>query len=203
MLTVVTPASSDSLVDLESVKQELGIATADTSKDGLLEKLIVQESAVLARWCGRTTFGRQTLRQTIDVPRCGMETVILDNDLNVSITTVTVNGDAYTTDDWELDGSILRRLSSDIPTDWAGGVRSVIVYDAGFDLPDDAPEVLKRACTEMVIYSYRSLGRDISVRSETAEGVGSITFNDMRKGDLPLSNDRINALEAYRAFLFA
>ena len=52
ILTVIDPASSYDLVDLDTVKDELGIDPADTSKDARLQRWISATSQRFSNVCG-------------------------------------------------------------------------------------------------------------------------------------------------------
>lgn len=52
--TVFDRAASNALIDLATVKEELGIADDDSSKDSILDREITQISAAAARYCNRT-----------------------------------------------------------------------------------------------------------------------------------------------------
>jgi hypothetical protein len=200
MLEITTPAASNDLTDLARVKTELGITT--TAEDAKLAILISEASDLITAYCNRDTLRRETLRQTerISSPR---ECIILDRDLAVSITSVTVNGDALTASDYELDGSLLYRLDDDTRVEWTDE-KAVIVYAAGFNALSDVPDAISRAAVDIVVNLYRSAGRDTSIRTEMVEGVGSTSYTDLRANSgLPLSAERIQALTRYRLIVAA
>lgn len=194
MLTVVTPATSGDLVSLARVKTELSIS--GTGEDAKLEDLITEASGLIAGYCNRDGFGAEDLLQTerLTSPR---ECIILARDLAPAIDTVTVDGTALGADEFELDGSLLYRLSSDARTCWSSG-KVVIAYSAGWTLPDAAPPALSRAALDLVVGMHRGAGRDAAIRSEQVEGVGQTAYFDWRGTSLPLSADRVTALERYR-----
>lgn len=62
MITVLTKAANTNLVQIQTVKDQLGIT--DTSKDTLLEELIAEASAAVADYCNRT-FWLETYNETV------------------------------------------------------------------------------------------------------------------------------------------
>jgi hypothetical protein len=77
-----------------------------------------------------------------------------------------------------MDGGLLQRLNSDTsaPKRWSGG-KIVVVYDAGWDLPDDVPTELEGPVIEQVKLVFRSGPRDPGIRSETVPDVYQAAFN--------------------------
>lgn len=194
MLTIVTPAASNDLTDLARVKTELAItSSAEYAK---LATLISEASALITAYCNRTTFGVEELRQTERLSTA-REYLVLARDLAVEIDAVEVDGATLAPEDYELDGPLLYRLQDDARTCWGGKV--VVSYTAGFDIPLEAPTALSRAALDLVVNLYRGAGRDTSIRTEMVEGVGSTSYTDLRaNAGLPLSAERIRALERYR-----
>lgn len=196
MLTIITPAASNDLTTLDKVKAELGIT--GTAEDARLTQLISEASAMIAAYCGRTGFGRETLRQTERLEGT-CSAIRLDRDLAPVVSSVTVDGEALASTDYELDGSLLYRLSASFRIPWAFGV-VVVDYQAGWTLPAGAPADIDRAAQDLVVGLYRAAGRDPAVRQEMVEGVGSTSYFDARAGGgrLPVSADRMPALYRYR-----
>ena len=202
MLTIVTPAASDDLTSLARVKTELGIT--GTAEDAKLTTLIAEASNLITIYCKRNSFGAQTVRQTERLSE-RLECIVLALDLAVVIASVTVDGVALLTTEWELDGALLYRLdaSDDRRMWWEGGTKVVIQYATGWTLPAGAPDALERAAVDLVANLYRAAGRDTTVRSETVEGIGSISYVDGRStganaAALPLAPDRMAAVDFYR-----
>lgn len=194
MLTIVTPATSGALVALARVKTELSIA--GSAEDAKLGDLIDEASALVAAHCNRDSFGAEVLRQT-ERPTCPRASIILARDLQPVVTAVEADGVALDADEYEIDGSLLYRLSDDCRIAWCA--RKVVVdFTAGFDLPDDAPVALSRAALDLVVGMYRGAGRDTAIRSEQVEGVGQTAFFETKAGAIPLSADRVAAMDRYR-----
>jgi hypothetical protein len=201
MLTIVTPAAESDLLAVARVKTELSIS--GSSEDATLELLIAEASALLAAYCGRDTFGRETLLQTERLT-CATESIVLGRDIAPAITSVTVDGETLDTDEYEIDSSLLYRLEDDQRTWWDAG-KVVVSFQAGFSLPNSAPTALARAALDLVVGMYRGAGRDTTVRQEMVEGVGATSYFDVRAGagTLPLSADRLRALDRYRLVVVA
>jgi hypothetical protein len=195
MLTVLTPAVTHDLTKVEAVKLELGIAGDD--QDAPLAAMIRQASEALARHCARTTFGEETYRQTERLAE-PVEAIILERDLKIAVSAVTVNGEALDPAEWELEGSLLYRLSGDRRVAWCPGVVAV-EYTAGYVLPDGAPADLARACLLTVTALWHARGRDPMLRSESAEGVGTTQwFAGGGAASRGLPSDALALVEPYR-----
>lgn len=179
MLTVITPPASSDLTTLETAVRELAL-TQEADLTGL-EALIRQASAMCGRYCGRSEgFGRATVRQTERLTRVA-HCIILERDLAPTITGITEGGVALAGTDYELDGSLLYRLAGDRRTTWQP-VSVVVTYEAGYSLPASVPGDLERACLLLMQGMFSARGRDPLVRSESADGVGSVSYLDPRAG---------------------
>lgn len=172
MLTVVTQADTTLLTTLAACKSELQLAV--TTDDAYLESLISQASGAIAGYCGRTGFGRETLSQTERLTR-PRACIMLARDLAPDVASVAEDGAALDAASWELDGSLLYRLSGDARVPWSART-VVIAYDAGFALPDYAPADLARAAVLTVSAWYAARGRDPLLRSDSAEGIGATSW---------------------------
>lgn len=197
MLTVVTPPASNALTTLATAQRELGLAVgADTVGIG---DLIAQASAACAAYCARPEgFGRATLRQT-ERPGYRRDVLLLDRDLAPAITAVTVDGVALAAAGWELDGSLLYRLSGLDRVAWDAGV-VVIDYAAGYALPGSVPPDVERACLVVVQSLYSARARDPMVRSENVDGVGAVSYLDPRAGMEGLPAQAAGLLAPWRRF---
>lgn len=178
MLQVITPAVTNDLTILATVKAELRLTAA--TDDAYLDSLIAQVSDACARYCRRSGWGRETVRQTERLTRC-REVIILDRDLLPAVSAVTVDGTALAGTDYERDGALLHRLSSDRRVDWTGS-KVVIDYQAGFATLTDLPYDLERAALEWIKAAYSARGRDPLLRSQSVQDVGSESYLDPRSG---------------------
>ncbi len=196
MLTILMPAVTNHLTSVERVKAELSIT--GSSEDAKILSFISEASGLVSAYCGRNTFGVQTVRQTERLS-CSRHFLIMAIDLEPVIDSVTVDGTALAGAEYELDGSLLYRLdANDKRVAWGGGTKVVIEYDAGFVLLTTLPEAIERTAIDLVVGMYRGAGRDTSIRSEQVEGVGQTAYFDTRAGQIPLSADRVAALARYR-----
>lgn len=143
MLTVLTPPVTGDLTIFATAQRELQL-TRPEDVSGLNE-LIAQASGACANYCCRPEgFGRATVRQTERLTRW-TDCIILDRDLDVAISAVTVDGEALAATDYELDGSLLYRLDADRRVAWSAGVVE-ITYQSGYTLLAGLPFDLERAC---------------------------------------------------------
>lgn len=178
MLQVITPAATNDLTVIDRVKAELQITTA--ANDAYLDNLIAEVSDACARHCSRTGWGRETVRQ-IERPTTPRECIILDRDLLPTIAAITEDGVALAVTDYELDGSLLYRLSSDRRVSWTAS-KIVLDYSAGFATLTNLPFDLERAALEWIKACYAGRGKNPLVRSESAQDVGSVSYFDPRAG---------------------
>ena len=196
MLEILSAAATGDLTTLATAKRELSVT--DTAQDARIADLIREASDLVAQWCNRSGFGRETLRQTERLASPA-DALVLQRDLGVTITAITEDGVALTAADYERGGVLLYRLCEDVRVPWTA--RTVVIeYQAGFALADDAPPALERACLDLLAGLWHGQGRDPAVRNETTDGVGAVGYFEHRADTLPLTPDRLAALERYRRF---
>ncbi len=196
MLEILSAAANSDLTTLATAKRELGVA--DATQDAHIADLIREASDLVAQWCNRSGFGRQTLRQTERLAG-PVDVLVLQRDLGVLVSSVTEDGLALSAGEYERGGVLVYRLRGDVRVPWTA--RMVVAeYDAGFVLPDDVPPALERACLDLLAGLWHGQGRDPAVRNETTEGVGAVGYFEHRADTLPLAPDRLAALERYRRF---
>ncbi len=196
MLEILSAAATGDLTTLATAKRELGVT--DAAQDARITDLIREASDLVAQWCNRSGFGRETLRQTERLTS-PVDVLVLQRDLGVLVSSVTEDGVALTDGEYEHGGVLLYRLRGNVRLPWTA--RTVIVeYQAGFVLPDEAPQALERACLDLLAGLWHGQGRDPAVRNETTEGVGAVGYFEHRADALPLAADRLAALERYRRF---
>jgi hypothetical protein len=161
----VAPAAKD-LTLLATVKTELSIT--GTTQDAWLTDAIRQASDAIAAFCRRPeSFGRATYAQTWRAAYSGecAGALILARDLAPSIVSVVEDGVTLDAADYLLDGSLLRRLSNDSPTEWLAA-KIVVTYQAGYTLLTDLPYDVERSCLDLVVRAQQARGRDPGLRSE-------------------------------------
>jgi hypothetical protein len=194
MITVITPPATNALTVTATATRELDLHGTPATTG--LQELIGQASDVCARYCGRPEgFGRATVRQT--ERNVNLPCIILDRDIAPSITSVIEDGTTLAVTDYELDGSLLYRLSGDYRIQW----RATVIqenYAAGYTLLTDLPQDIERACLIVLQAIHSSRGRDPHIRSESADGVGSVSYLDPRSVSDALPAQAITLLQPWR-----
>jgi len=181
LLTVLVPAASYDLVDLETVKEEFNITGA--GEDSRLARWISVESTNIANYCNRV-FPVEKVSEVFYVRHPYDLTLPEPTPLQLtrfpvqSIVSVTEDTDvtALPTDQYEVDkesGLLYRmRYGDGSRSNW-WVAKVTVVYYGGFDvIPAD---VMEQALIMLGI-RRTSRGRDLSLRSFTIEGVGSETY---------------------------
>lgn len=194
-IVIDTPSATSDLTVLATLKSELSIT--DTASDTWLEDLIRQQSDIITRYCGRTTFGRETVTETFRLSSGDRGPLILGRDIAPSITSVVEDGTTLSATDYLLDGSLLYRLTDDVPSDW-GAAKVVVVYAAGYTLISGLPYDLERACLDGCVRAYSARGRDPTLRSEATEGIGSRSWVDPDKGGGVIPAQVRDVIDRYR-----
>jgi hypothetical protein len=175
VIKVLTPATSFSLMTLEEAKIMLGISPADTSSDAQIQELIDQNSAVISALCNRV-FAREEVRETW---RC-----LGDHYCAATVRVFLTHFPVLEADIQKVEGpngTVLDPATYELE-EGSGKLQVfngyseplVVTYTGGYDLPDEAPDALKRAISLMVSSS----------RTEAAQaavtGVRMIAHKDSR-----------------------
>ena len=184
MLTVtVAPATLD-LTDVATAQRELLLDQVDLSALG---PVITRASEICADWCGRlhdghvSEFAAHTVQQT---ERCvARPCILLDRDLNLAVTAVTVDGTALDTDEYEIEGRRLFRLDSDTRIPWTAD-KVVITYTTGWTLLGGLPRSIEAACIQVMAYLLAQRGEDPMER-RTDNGLLSVVRMDTEGGIPP------------------
>jgi len=202
VVTVTGPASA-ALTTLDTVKARLGIS--GSGSDTQLTAGIALASAILADAC-RRRLGAQTLAETFRV-RVANVTATRDlerhglvlNHPDAAVTGVTVDGDAVGAGTYEVEGGIVWPLTTEgTRTTWPG-TSIVVTYTTGYSLPGSAPPVLAEYCISLVLAWFRAGDRTgADVRSETTEGVGSVSYFDRGTGAMVIDDTMTAGLGPYR-----
>lgn len=173
MLTVTTPAESDTLVSLDILKATLGIS--GSSQDEALESYIDRASDFIARQCKRA-FGLATYDETFRLARLN-ERLVLSRYPVAAIESVVEDGTTLDSDQYELDADsgILTRLHGGRACWWPIST-TIVTYQAGFDLPDDSPGALQQATMRLVTAWRAAAARDPALRSSAVEGIGTNSY---------------------------
>lgn len=215
-VTVITPATAKRLTTVANVRGDLGLAV-DSPAEAQLQRWIDQVSQQAATYC-RRSFGRQTVRERFDlcgsgvIGECGG--ILLDRSPVVSITSVKAGGVLLVPDTYVTDGRMLYRMDGDDRRWWAG--RDLVVqYEAGWLLPseargspsttvaEDLPADIERAVIQLVAVAISASGRDMMVKSEDVEGVGSTSWYVQGAGAALPHPEAEATLAQYRRLLFA
>lgn len=200
ILTVTVPATERDLCTLAAVKLELGIS--GSGSDAELGQRIAQASAAIESYCGRV-FARETVQEVFR--GVAADQLMLARFPVASITSVTVGDVVLDVADYELDADagLLWPLSGDVRSVWCAS-KITVLYVAGYILPDTAsptlPADIQRACIIASASSHLDKGRNPSIRSEGAQGVGQISFLDPRAGMEQFPPQVAAFLAPYRSF---
>lgn len=168
--SVTTPATDLSLLNTAELRAAVGIT--DSSQDAALAIMGRRVSTAIARQCNIVDDGSNPptlLRETCtEIFRwngwCGPLPL---SRRSVSITSVTIDGDAVDAADYEAVGRNLYALTSDERTDWTAG-KITVVYVAGFVT---APDDLKLAASKLVTATNSETARDPSLKRVDIPGV--------------------------------
>jgi hypothetical protein len=173
--TVVTPASSYSLVALADFKNEYGIT--ETEDDAYITRLVASASAAAAQYCNRVFVAETVLdefwAQRDPFPRLirgGFTPLQLTRWPVISIDTVTENAVALTEDvDFKVSyqtGQITRLDDYGNPRTWAN--RAIAIqYESGYaTIPADLADAVLR----MMRLRWFARDRDAMLRSESVVG---------------------------------
>lgn len=187
--TVLSPALTYDLIDLDVARDELKIASNDTSNDAFISRGISQVSRVVANFCNRILVA-ETVQDIIypyrdayphQVPG-GVEKILLSRYPVITLTSVTITDGGGTVTplvqdtDFRLDadaGQLVRlNTASGYPVRWEP-IMTTVVYTAGYDpIPPDLQDVTLRLLTAR----FYQRGRDPTLRSQDQPGIGSRTY---------------------------
>jgi len=203
LTTVVTAALSPDLVDLDAVKDELRIGSADTEHDAFLARAITQVSAAITNYCNRV-FAAETVRDVIYSP-LGKAQLQLSRFPVIAVTAVTVaNGAGGQTTlaentDYIVDaahGWLLRLGAGGVPISWYT-TPTTVTYQAGYqDIPGD----LQQAALRLIAARLHNRGRDPTLRSQSQPGLGDQTYwiGTMPGAHGPFPDEVLVILDSYR-----
>ena len=200
LTSVLTPAISAELVDLDAVKDELKIAASDTQHDAFLARAICQVSAAIASYCNRVLVA-ETVRDVIFACLAGGQ-LPLSRFPVIAVTSVTVgdNPSPLTEGtDYLLDpqrGWLLRLGLGGAPIAWYGAPTTV-TYQAGYH---DIPADLQEATLRLVTARFHQRGRDPTLRSQSQPGLGDQTYwvGSVPGASGPFPEDILAILNIYR-----
>jgi hypothetical protein len=188
IFNVITPAATQDLTTLETVKDELSITGNDS--DVRLTRWIRESSGYIANWCNRV-FGaeqvseqwrgsdRWSIRDSSTVPR----PLQLRRYPIVRIDSITEQDDpvlAATAYEFEAATGLLWRLTeltSDTGVTTSGtrihwyAETLRVVYSGGYDVPRNEPYQLEQACLMLIKNRQDTISRDRMLRSQNIPGV--------------------------------
>jgi uncharacterized phiE125 gp8 family phage protein len=178
--TVTTAPEYTALTTLDRVKLELDISSNEY--DALLSAKILEASSDIESQLARILCRAGLTERFWGEPYCE-EYLILRRWPVAAITTVTVDDVEVDEDEYRLDadtGELFRLDASGYPCVWTWCKDIVVVYTAGYVMPESQsptlPASLEGAAIELVGSYWMSRGRDPKVRSEDIPGLGSVTY---------------------------
>ena len=203
MLTVITPATSKRLTTVSTVRDELGITTAEASDD-TVNRWIDYASQAIVDYCA-TEFAEQTYLEEVYAPPANRARILLSRFPVTSVTEAKYGGDVMPVEDYRLDDGYFYRLSaSGRPVFW-GPSQIAIQYVAGYTLPGTPnytlPPTIEQACIDEISARRSRLARDPLIRSETEDGVGATTYQVVSGTGSLTHPDSAGNLERYRMVL--
>jgi hypothetical protein len=176
---ILVPAASLDLVDLQTVKSELGIAPDDASSDIVIERHIAASSAKAHSYCARY-FPAQTYRDTFTRQPPGWfsgrhaQILPLAQRPVLEVLSVAMDGGVLAAESYQIDYDVgwLRAVSGDAVGYWIGA-QVVVEYTAGFvEIPAD----VQAAVLELVSTRVAAQGRDPMLRSRDGPTYGREEF---------------------------
>lgn len=166
-LSVDTAASSYDLVDLATVKAELGLSVS--TYDTALSLYISSESQKIEHLCNRV-FAEEAVTETFRLSE-GTGAVALSRVPVQTVTAITLDGETLDPSLYNLETSsgVLWSIDEEgCPTLFLGSVL-VVSYEGGYS---SIPPALKDACLRQVSSRWYARAKDPSVRVEEVAGVG-------------------------------
>jgi uncharacterized phiE125 gp8 family phage protein len=178
--TVTTAPEYTALTTLDRVKLELDIDT--DANDILLTSKIREASGDIEAQLSRTLCRAGITERFWGEPYC-TEFLILNRWPVVSIASVTVDDVAVDSDEYRVDletGQLFRLDASGYPSVWAWCKDILVVYTAGYLMPEDSsptlPAALEGAAVDLVSSYWQQRGRDPRVRAEDIPGIASVQY---------------------------
>ena len=181
-VSVITPASARGLTTTQNARGDLGLS-AGAPTEVQLQRWIDQASVTAAAFC-RRTFGRQVYRERIDLGQhWSSEGIVLCAGPVNRIISVTRDGALLDSGQYFGDGSSIVRYEGDHRCCWYGRTMTVD-YEAGWLLPGEdvgttftgdvpLPADIEKAVIQLIGVAISEAGRDMTVKSDTVEGIGS------------------------------
>ncbi len=185
MLEVITPAETFDLTTVEAVNAELGLDTG--VDDALIAGYVASASDQIARYCKRVLVAQEY--EEIFYTNTYKNELLLSEYPVSDIASIDENGVLLDADAFRVDantGAVIRHRNGDIAW-WPQASTIIVQYVAGYSEDTggapSVPAAIERAAILLSAMSYRSRGRDASVRS-VQHGDSSVSF-----GFGPVAND--------------
>ncbi|BBE74567.1 hypothetical protein [Oharaeibacter diazotrophicus] len=194
--STITVAASAALVELDDVRDDLGISGTDA--DTFLTRAIARASGAVTGYLGFNPLAETVVdRFDAETGSCGGALVLLLSKIPVSAVAAVVEGGVnLTAEDYRLDarsGSLYRLNTSGRTSRWSV-LPIVVTFTAGHaTVPGD----IAAAVLQMVRADYHGHDVDPAMKSEAVEGVSARSFYDRSRGP-SLGPDVAAALDRYR-----
>lgn len=165
----IDPKLADGFISLDDAKDFLGVS-GDTEDDAI-SSLIKTASQNIEAYCN-TLFEQRTVTETL-FPDESVVNLLLTHAPAIELNSLTI-------DDVEQDVADFRFMKASGIVRSADGVsisgtKIEIVYDAGY-ATEDLPEGLIEATKEYIRALRFVRSRDTSIKSESVDGVGSVSY---------------------------
>lgn len=168
-VSISPEAPASGFASLADVKSFLGISGAGS--DTRLNTLIAAATLQIEGYCGRI-LAQRTVTELLDADDA-YSAIVVSRFPIISLTSVKFDDVAQTVGDFRAS------KSSGVLRVAAGGTFPIglleFVYEAGYAT---IPVPIGEACIRLVAALYNSNGQAIGVKSETVEGVGSVTYGE-------------------------
>jgi hypothetical protein len=204
---VTTPTTDRTLLSIGELRAAVGVT--DQTRDVELKALGFRVADRITRACQLRADGAtvptlrkeritETFRQTrvtSDPRRHYSSELVLSRRPIVAVTSVTEDGTALTSADYEIFASkgALRRLTSATATFWYA-MTTVIVYDSGWDI---VPSDLKFAAEQLARAYWFQNSRDPALRQISVPGVIEKQFWVGASGDPDIPQNVMDMLSPY------
>ena len=171
--TVVAASNTYDLATVDQVKAAANISGA--TLDTWLKEQIENASRAIATHCERD-FAKETLRDHFRLRRTH-ESLWLSRWPIVTIASITENGTALTSADYEADPDtgLVYRLSADTRISWPIG-KIEVEFDGGYVLLTTLPHDVNDAAITLVKGAYFAKGKDALVKAEDIPGVARFEY---------------------------
>jgi hypothetical protein len=199
MFSVITPAASLSLVDIDQLKLAAGVT--GTTQDALFTTLELNASAAVTSACNvvmdktfRPTLRSETVRDVIKV-KCNTHGVVLSRMFVTAVTSVKINGTLIDPACYEYESSpaVLYKVSGNRLMLW-NECTIEVEYVAGFTT---VPQALQLVTTKLATSEYFKVGRDQDVKRIKVEGVEEREFRGSVITNSVLPSDMMNMLRPF------